>query len=71
MNNENNEEVSAEEFKLRLLKQQVGARYGEYEDAIATLQTQLFIAQQELREYKEANEDEAAQEKEARKPATS
>lgn len=67
----NNEEMSAEEFKLRLLKQQIGVRYGEYEDAIATLQTQLYIAEQKIREYEEAAKNETIQEEGARDAAAS
>lgn len=47
----NGQELSAEDYKLRLLKQSFAERIIEYEDTIASLRVQLAVMQQELQAH--------------------
>jgi len=53
MNNEK-EGVTAEEYKVRQLKMNMATRFADYEDVVASLQTQVAMLQQQV-ESLEAN----------------
>lgn len=51
------QEVTAEQYKAEILKQNFARRCADYEDHIASLQTQLAIAQQRLGQYEDRDTD--------------
>lgn len=61
MSEQNNDELTAEQFKARRMRANFANRVLEYEDKIADLETQLAIVQQQLQ---------AAQQPEPRKMPT-
>ena len=56
------EELTVEEYKVRVMQQRFAERITEYEDIIATLITQNAQLEQELRQYKESSNEEPVQE---------
>lgn len=54
---DNNEQITAEQYLLHALKQQIGERYANYEEAIAGLQTQLAMAKQRILDLEEQQGD--------------
>lgn len=48
-----NQDMSPQEYKVQRLKQNFANRVSEYEDRIATLETQLIILQQRLQQEEE------------------
>lgn len=53
--NRENEEITPEQYKARLLKQNFANRCADYEDVIATLQTRVAILEQRLKQYEDTD----------------
>jgi hypothetical protein len=47
---EQNKEMTQEEYKARVLKQNFAMRCSDYEDVIATLQTQIAMMEQQIKQ---------------------
>jgi hypothetical protein len=53
-NTEENKQLSADEYKARILSQNFANRCAGYEDAIASLQTQIAMMEQQMRQLEES-----------------
>lgn len=50
------ENITPEQYKMQIMKRNFANRVADYEEALATIQTQLQMAQQQLERYEEVEQ---------------